>query len=115
MSEARKRLESAVRDRLGQIKALGADEGVVTTIWVPIADLREILAEITRLRSLVEEAVKVMEPLVTFLSAAEDLQNSPHRGEWGVECALCMGELVEADEKRTLAEARSLLTKMKEG
>lgn len=81
---------------------------------VTVGDLRSLLDEAERLRALLEEARKVVEPLVKFLSDAEYLQNIPDRGGWGVECALCMGELVEDGDKSALAAARSFLDKIKD-
>lgn len=40
MSEARKRLEDRVQDRLAQVRALGLRQEAASTVWVPIADLR---------------------------------------------------------------------------
>lgn len=135
MTDYRTRLEAHVKARVSAARMdarhrksdLERECAGATISGIKLNDIRSLLseaerlsdqldkakAENARLRALVDEAGKVVEPLVTFLSDADDLQNRPDRGDWGVECALCMGELVEDSEKRTLEAARSLLTKLK--
>lgn len=67
---------------------------------VNTADLRELLAEITRLRSLVEEAGKVVEPLALLAETLHSL--TPDRQ-------------ARVMVMKRITAARSLLTKLKEG
>lgn len=52
---------------------------------------------------------EALEGLLSFADTVVSCQESPHRGEWGHECPLCMGELVEQGDRAVIAKARAAL------
>lgn len=58
-----------------------------------IAELREALGDARRI-----------------IAEIDDYMKRPERGDWGVECALCMGELLD-DDRAAIARIDAILTK----
>lgn len=89
---------------LGQI---GGDAGLIT-----VGHLRAAQATLSGSKPKSSEQVALREALEGLLSFADTVvscQESPHRGEWGHECPLCMGELVEQSDRAVIAKARAAL------
>jgi hypothetical protein len=60
-------------------------------------------AEIERLR-------RAGVSLLAFIDELDAYQKRPGNGDWGVECACCMGELIDRADSIRIDEARAALT-----
>jgi hypothetical protein len=67
------------------------------------SDLRLILAANRKMRELTGK-------LLANLDALDDYMKQPERGGWGVECAVCMNEWLEPEDRAVMEEARSALS-----
>lgn len=48
-----------------------------------------------------------------IIAEIDDYMKRPERGDWGVECALCMGELLD-DDRDTIARIDATLATLKD-
>lgn len=66
-------------------------------------ELAERDARIAELREALGDARRI-------IAEIDDYMKRPERGDWGVECALCMGELLD-DDRAAIARIDAILTK----
>lgn len=57
------------------------------------------------------EALKAAHRIITEI---DDYMKRPERGDWGVECALCMGEILD-DDREAIAGIAAAITKAEAG
>lgn len=74
-----------------------------TTEIVPNQSYAALVAERDELRKALAGTVKLLDEI-------HEYQKRPDRGAWGVECALCMGELIESAEITIIEAARAALS-----
>lgn len=60
-----------------------------------------------------DEVLKALEWAVRELEEWDAYQRRPERGDYGVECACCMGEMFDAADRDKLASAREALAAAK--
>jgi hypothetical protein len=89
---------------------LGAGEGFEPVVVKPSAirieaadTLERQAAEIKRLRS-------AGAALLAVIDETDSYQKRPGNGDWGVECACCMGELFDGTDRIRINIARAALT-----
>jgi hypothetical protein len=56
-----------------------------------------------------QNLIEAARAVLKFADEVVECQDSPHRGDWGVECPLCMGELVQAYERADIEALRQAL------
>ncbi len=62
-----------------------------------------------------DEAIAALAGVLKIIDGIDEYQNRKERGEWGVECACCMGELFDHGERPVIESARSLCANQRLG
>lgn len=92
---------------------VGAEGGEpVQMVHINDDDAAGIVALVNAAEPMLDEIERLREALldcVTIIDTLDDYQKSPERGDYGTECACCMGELFDADEMRRIEKARAAL------
>jgi hypothetical protein len=57
------------------------------------------------------ELLAALKEALANLDALDDYMKQPERGEWGVECAVCMNEWLEPHDRAAMERARALITR----
>jgi hypothetical protein len=73
-------------------------------------DLREVVAERDSLQSEVKVLREALVKARAMLAEIDEYQQRPERGDWGVECACCMGEMFDGSDRAALAEIDAALS-----
>lgn len=100
--DIREAVEAALTEHIG-----GQIPGVLWTLTPATDAIMAILApqatnsEVERLRGLAAWAAKE-------LSEWDEYQKRPESGDWGVECACCMGEMFDAEDREKIAQLAAL-------
>ena len=64
--------------------------------------------------SVVQELVEALTAARKIIAEIDEYMKRPECGDYGVECALCMGELLD-DDRQAIAKIDALLTRVKGG
>lgn len=88
-----------------QLMESGIPRGVVVYLSVPQRDV--VVEALKRVAQGAPER-KALVSLLTIIDDLDQYQKRPERGDYGVECACCMGELFDAEERVKIEAARAL-------
>lgn len=85
------------------VQSFGANDQAAARVIATALEARD--ARIRELEGALRDARRI-------IAEIDDYMKRPERGAWGVECALCMGELLD-DDRAAIARIDAILTKGK--